>query len=105
MKFVGSLVKGIGHLAGLAGKKTVTVVTYPVVKPAEILMQVAINNVLISVLKGVLATLAAALGAAAGVVPVSADPFTIAIWGVIVTGIHALQTFIQHTFIVKSETK
>lgn len=104
MKFVGSLVKGIGHWAGLAGKKTITVVTYPVVKPTELLMQAVIKNTLISILKGVIATIVAALGAASGVAPVSPDPFTIAIWGVVVTGIHALQTILQHT-IVKNQTK
>lgn len=92
MSLFGSIWNGVKAV----GRKTLTVVTYPVVKPTEIVMNAVIQNILNSVLKGFIGTLVAALAAFASAPAQSNDPITVFIWGLVITGVHALQTLIQH---------
>lgn len=92
MGLLGAIKSGLGKVA----RGTLTVVTYPVVKPTEILMNTILKNALLSILKGLTATVLAALGAFAATPASSNDAVTALIWGSIITAIHALQTVIQH---------
>jgi hypothetical protein len=98
MSFFGAIKSGLAKV----GIGAVKVITYPIVKPTEVVMGVIIKNTLISLLKGVLATIVTALGAMALTPPASNDAATAFVWGLIITGIHALQTIIQHLIAVNS---
>lgn len=69
------------------------------VRIGEGIMANVIKNVVISVIKGLAATFVVALAAMEHVAPAATDPYTVAIWGLFITGVHALGTFIQHQFV------
>ena len=66
------------------------------IKVGEKLMATAVKNMLLSALKGVLATLVAALVAFTTTTPATSDALTVMLWGLLINGVHALITFLQH---------
>jgi hypothetical protein len=66
------------------------------IRVGESLMANAIKLALLSALKGLAATLLAALAAFSTTTPAAADAVTVMIWGLVINGVHALITLLQH---------